>query len=111
MSNSGSQEIDPKNHSKERERLRGASRRATMTDEQKEEANKKRRDAYHAKPANEKSARSERKREKNKTPSQLEGRRAYNKRMKFFRDTLTPSQWKALTLPLSLYSLLIIQLT
>lgn len=84
--NSPSQVHVPKKRDKEVERLRGVARRAALTNDQREQANKKRRDTYHAKNADEKSARSERKREHNKTPSQREGRRTYNKRMKCLRD-------------------------
>lgn len=81
-----SREVEPNARINEMARARVASWRAAMSDKQREEINRKRREAYHAKTPTEKSARSERRREQNKTPSQVDGKRAYKKRMKAFHS-------------------------
>ena len=57
-SNSAPQALDRKKHKQERDKARAAARSAEMTNEQRSELNKKRREAYHAKIPEEISARS-----------------------------------------------------
>ncbi|CAN6163526.1 unnamed protein product, partial [Urochloa humidicola] len=79
---SAPQVLDPKARKRVRDRARVATRSAEMSEEERKEINKKRREAYHAKTSEEISTRRAHERVKNSTPKQKQLRKDNKRRLK-----------------------------